>query len=165
MGLILIGSAESNKGKAIALQTRLGTDIPNEQYWEVSPLKLAGLTKALDSIIKNKQNQVQERKAATGLYNCHGMTFACRRTGIFETVDVKTIINDDGYKKIDLSEVLPGDIILYFDDNELAHSGLVVEIRSNVPFVLSKWGSGGEFIHHFKVCEYPIDAIEFYREV
>jgi hypothetical protein len=44
-------------------------------------------------------------------YNCHGLTFASRRTRIY---DVQQVLAEDAYEHIPLNEVEPGDVIVYF---------------------------------------------------
>src|SRR5689334_256822 len=48
-------------------------------------------------------------------YNCHGLTFASRRTGIHDDGEINRILKEDGYKPIQAEHVLPGDCILYFN--------------------------------------------------
>jgi hypothetical protein len=101
------------------------------------------------------------RRNATNLYNCHGLTFASRRTCILEEKAVDLILSDDGYHPITAQDVLPGDIVLYYekDNHELAHSGIVVGAESlggtRVISVLSKWGRYGEYLHDLKSHPYP----------
>ena len=100
------------------------------------------------------------------IYNCHGLTFASRRTWITDNESLHHIINDDGYKKIDLEQVLPGDIILYFsEDGDIMHSAIVISKPDNhlkIPQVLSKWGKYKEIIHVANNCPYDFN-VEYYR--
>lgn len=102
---------------------------------------------------------VTSRSGATGIYNCHGLTFAARRTCVWEPSEIEKILEDDAYKEVQEVDVLPGDIIIYREDNgEIIHSGLVVqrpnEATFNLPLVLSKWGKGREYLHVSSQCPY-----------
>ena len=96
------------------------------------------------------------------------MTFASSRASIEEPQEISKILNDDNYTLIDIKDVLPGDIIIYFNNEEAIHSGIVVQIQNESPYihtVLSKWGFFREAIHPFNFCPYidKSDAIKFYR--
>lgn len=68
---------------------------------------------------------------------------------------VEAVLQDDKYVEIQLGSVLPGDVVLYFDeDGALTHSGLVVEYNPEhfSPVICSKWGCGGEFVHYLGDC-------------
>jgi hypothetical protein len=113
--------------------------------------------------------QVTRRREATATYNCHGLTFASRRTGIYEVTAIQLILSDDGYQAVEEQHVLPGDVVLYFEPEGLAHSGIVVALErlgnAIIPKVMSKWGIAGEYIHSVRTCPYPrVDRIRFYRE-
>lgn len=112
------------------------------------------------------------RRHATLDDNCHGMTFANRRTNIRLSQTVEQVIREDGYVVVADADVKPGDIAVYYEaDNptEIGHTGVVVRIEvlgtaNRVPYVLSKWGRAGEYIH--RVGTYPIrySRIVFFRE-
>jgi len=131
---------------SIVTQTADRWDIPNNQYFD-----LVGNEEALGQ--RNKSTYDAEiRTKATGRYNCHGLTFGSRRTCIDDPNSLTTILKHDGYVEVLISEILPGDIVLYFDvDGTVSHSGLVVEVPSTLPQfprVVSKWGvNGGEYVH------------------
>src|SRR5436309_365990 len=109
--------------KTIALQTRAGNDIENRQYpeytsherWQQEGLLKTGHMLAVSA--------ASLRCGASNIYNCHGMTFACRRTGIHEQKVVELILRDDGFKAKPAKEARPGDVVLYFEGDTLAHSG------------------------------------------
>lgn len=75
--------------------------------------------------------------ASTRKYNCHGLTFASRRTWIGKAVEVAKILQDDEYEVIDLRELMPGDIVVYFLNGDAEHSGVVLEV-GYIPTILSK---------------------------
>ncbi len=112
------------------------------------------------------------RTGPSALYNCHGMTFASRRTAIHSEVAVELILQDDGYREIRQSNALPGDVVLYYEQSgrnrSLTHSGVIVgveRIGSIITLrVVSKWGSGGEYVHDLSVHPYPTSTIHrFFR--
>ena len=101
-------------------------------------------------------------------YNCHGLCFASRRAIISEPSEVEKILNDDNYQKINIAQILPGDIIIYRSKHDRPlHSAIFVEAYSNnnlYPKVISKWGPAGkEVVHHYHDCPYPTGNIEFRR--
>ena len=69
------------------------------------------------------------RNNPSPIYNCHGLAFASRRTTIWNIQEVWKIVKEDNYIEIkDIKDVLPGDLILYIDDDgDIEHSGIVVE--------------------------------------
>lgn len=112
---------------------------------------------------------LQLRREATPSYNCHGLTFLMRRGLLFDENAILQCLKDDGYSEImDVKQVLPGDLVLYFDNDEsISHSGVVcrVEVHHNVittPWVFSKWGELREYVHQYLDC--PYSNPKFYRE-
>jgi hypothetical protein len=159
----LIITLENPERKSIALQTSTGRDIPNEQFGEIPP---------------HERNQfpdwdnrwgwpVQRRGEPSPLYNCHGLTFACRRTSVYESSGVRAVLEDDAYHPIELADVLPGDVILYYDDNnDIEHSGIVVTAPAGdlrIPLVVSKWGKYRECVHPANHCPYNYATAKFFR--
>lgn len=151
----------------IQTQTREKWDIPNSQ-----PTELGFLERASDQQLRQKY---QGRGAVfrTGIipvYNCHGLTFASRRTSLGEASVIRKILMDDRYVRIeDVDKVLPGDIVLYVnsDDGDIEHSGVVLEVPEQLglvklPRILSKWGKSGEVIHWVSNCPYNGNH-EYYR--
>jgi hypothetical protein len=148
----------------ITLQTATRRNIPNEQISEISPFELSqfnGFQQAYGAVNKL-------RAGPTPFYNCHGLTFASRRTGIFDDVSLRAILADDNYTLISREAVLPGDVILYYaESGEIDHSGIVIEPPTAatfwVPLVYSKWGKFSEFIHFGNRCPYDFSAVRYYR--
>lgn len=106
--------------------------------------------------------------AVSYTYNCHGLTFGSRRTQIVNPSEIRKILTEDGYQKIDRAEVLAGDIAVYIGpDGDIEHSGVVVDMEKSMlvptPKVLSKWGSAHEVVHHFADCPYVSTNVEYYR--
>lgn len=96
---------------------------------------------------------ITARSRATLEYNCLGMVFAGRRTWI-EDEDIVEILVQDGYREIQLTEVMIGDVVVYYNYNLPVHVGIICEIFYLDPLnhikqynVLSKWGEHAEFIH------------------
>jgi len=97
-------------------------------------------------------------------YNCHGLTFAARRTWIEEPTEIKKIIEDDEYVEVRREQVLPGDVVVYYVGGDAEHSGIVVGRDDFAgPLVLSKWGTLHEVIHFVPECPYDAGNVVFYR--
>lgn len=149
--------------KEIALQTRAGKDIVNSQLFEISSIEIALL-----GDIERDYPFVIFRATPDPVYNCHGLTFASRRTGIDRSDMVHKILSEDGYKKIDnIDDVLPGDIVIYYGENgDIEHSGIVVTKPVGIikrPWIVSKWGDYKEAIHYIDDCPYDGRNVEYYR--
>lgn len=150
-------------GQDILLDTAKGVPVPNTQATSIThPL-------ASEALERSIAFPSQLRARAHPRYNCHGLTFASRRTAIHEDREVGRILQDDGYRPVDMRYALPGDIAIYFTDRgSIDHSALVVskpEPPTWVPFVCSKWGVIGPEVYHLATqCpEYAIANIRYYR--
>lgn len=164
----LIGMRE----RKIVLQTRLGNPIENAQTAEPDEQDIRNF----EGI--SAKHEWTLRKTACGMYNCFGLIWAARRTGIYDLKGVETILQDDGYRKLSEDEKpLYGDIALYFfppPEAEIWHAGLVCELRefdgldiSPVPWVLSKFGAVyGEALHEAKDVPNPQEGcdLEFWTD-
>jgi hypothetical protein len=76
------------------------------------------------------------------------------------------ILADDDYLQIEQSQIIAGDIVVYFSsqNGDAEHSGLVVEnYPGQGPRVLSKWGSLHEVVHYLRNCPYDASNVKFYR--
>jgi hypothetical protein len=152
--------------KSIHTETSKNSKIDNQQY--APNLMQKGLS---DFIIKqtiNKFPPLHIRTHSTNCYNCHGMTFASRRTGIFESSEVEKILKEDDYAEVGLSEVIPGDIIIYTDSRgDREHSGIVLSINglgdTKIPMILSKWGMAQEVVHSAYSSPYDEHTLRYYR--
>jgi hypothetical protein len=152
----------------IDLVTRLNHHIENEQYDGMLPYRdihdneeYMRLYKGFGAIWRTQPS---------GIYNCHGLTFASKRTRVFSTDEIRKILQEDAYIKISIENVFPGDIILYVTNiGDITHSGIILSVERNVlglfPMVLSKWGNGSEVFHSYNNCPYFASDIltEFYR--
>lgn len=146
----------------ITLETSKRTGIRNYQDHEISAFDL-NWSRTLPRLFP----RAVARTDSSPSYNCHGLTFASRRTKILEWSELQKILRDDAYVEIEMTDVMPGDIVIYLDQGDANHSGIVVEYRAGqtvLPIICSKWGSAGEFIHALRDCPsaYGPD-IKFYR--
>lgn len=146
----------------IVVQTRCGNDIPNTQVHELTAYHLHTI-----HLLEKQYPQAEFKPKFIPIYNCHGMTFAARRTGIFEGLSVRQILREDKYAEIDRLETLPGDIIVYFDDRgDVEHSGFVLEKPKPpvyYPRIVSKWGHGPEATHFANHCPYSLGDVHYFR--
>lgn len=112
--------------------------------------------------------RITVRTPLTPTYNCHGLTFASRRTRVLDGDTVEKILRDDGYQPIAHSDVLAGDVAIYFnpDTGLIDHSGVVVHPVPSPPYIpvlVSKWGSGPEVVHPANVGPFDPGAIRYFR--
>lgn len=157
----LIGAAPPSKTTSIVLQTRAGGSVGNLQHHALSGFERLGLDATLQ-----QYPFVTVRVRCSPVYNCHGLTFAARRTGIHEGAELRRILNDDGYARVADMAVLGGDVVLYVDDDgDIEHSGIVVERGTSPLFhkVCSKWGKGPEVVHTVAGSPYTTKHLEFHR--
>jgi len=150
--------------KSIIVQTRKGSDIKNEQ---VEAAFSFGKLRELQDI-KHEFPRVTIRGEKNSLYNCHGLTFASKRTGIYELADLQKILTEDDYREVPFDQTLPGDIVLYFSENgDIEHSGILVDVNEGgdirIPKIVSKWGDAYEVIHVFSDCPYNFLKVKYYR--
>jgi len=135
----------------IRLETSKKTGIDNFQDTEISSFQLNWNLKLP---IQHPNTIIRTKPSPT--YNCHGLTFASRRTRIEKSSNINKILCDDSYEEIvDIKNVLPGDIVVYYSKTgDPNHSGIVVEnnCKTIIPIICSKWGCAGEFIHSLRDC-------------
>jgi len=148
----------------LELETSEKNKIPNTQSHEIYPCEM----NELKSIEPTQGKFLERRTGPTPIYNCHGMTFASRRTGISDPSVVFQILDDDRYVEISEDKVIPGDIILYFGElNDVEHSGIIVSAPRESPLkvakVCSKWGKYYEGIHWANNVPYDYRYIKYYR--
>lgn len=146
----------------ITLQTRTGRAVNNIQTIEFTLLD----RKEIEDL-KSDYRDVTIRSQPSTVYNCHGLSFASRRCWVPQPSDIKDILQDDGYERIQqIQDVLPGDTVIYIDDDTIEHSGLVVskpEAPFYSPLIVSKWGKFGEVIHRDRQCPYAGMIIHYFR--
>lgn len=146
----------------ILLDSSEGNHIANYQVHGISHFEANQF-----SDFERDYNVSEVRCEATGRFNCHGMTFAARRTTL-DAPEVLQILSEDGYSEVLLKDVMPGDIILYYsDDGDVEHSAIVVGSPTKqdlwIPKVYSKWGKYKELIHWANQCPYAFDKAKYYR--
>jgi hypothetical protein len=139
----------------------LGNNIQNWQGERVPTLQ----DKKDDEDLAREHPLAIRRTGPTPFYNCHGLTFAARRTWVPR---VDGVLKDDDYVPVREAETLPGDVAVYFalDTGEVDHSGVVVQEASGTPpvaKVCSKWGGAGEFVHATMDAPYQDTIVKFYR--
>jgi hypothetical protein len=147
--------------KSIIIQTRKGNNIQNFQNPEISVTNQNQFNR-----IETKYEKATRRTEPTGLYNCHGFTFASKRCFVEQADQISMILEDDEYQEVELKKVLPGDIVIYFSDGDAEHSGIVIgksEPPFYVPLVISKWSCHSEFIHYANYCPYDCSNIKYFR--
>jgi hypothetical protein len=145
----------------LALQTRRGGTIENTMNPD-SPH--AGLDLQIRSLRTKYDKAIHREVGPSYRYNCHGLTFAARRTGISDPGQVQKILNDDGYQQLALGEFpLVGDIVVYRENGDIVHSGVVVGSRNQETMVLGKWGDCHEAVHPVYHCPYPNTTASYYR--
>ena len=136
---------------SIPLYTRLGNEVANAQDPDLAPAKAEHVIAAF----RTRFPCAWQRRPPSGQYNCHGLSFANRRTGIYDPTAVEKVLKDDGYRTIKREEVEPGDLVVYYVGDEVTHSGVVLEVVQGAPEtptlrelkIVSKWGQAGEYIH------------------
>lgn len=133
--------------QGITLVTSKGSPIANHQGADVAAGKIAAFEDTC------RRNPWTFRRHAGGLYNCAGLVWASRRTGISQTEDWRKILTDDGYRRTTGPRI--DDLVLYrdTDDDTYLHVARIVSLQpgltpesSKLPVVLSKWG------HDLGVC-------------
>ncbi len=154
--------------ESIVIQTRKGSNVDN--WFSDEPLPYHQV-KIAEQVVKRfaRIGCRVRSNILTSRYNCHGLTFANRRTGLVENHAIDQILREDGYRPIQQTELVPGDVILYKDRGAYSHSAVVIEIREvsgiRHPILLSKWGAGAEWIHSFGVPHPYSDHIaEFWTD-
>ena len=144
---------------SIPLFTRTGREIPNLQDLDVRREKAELCVRRY----RERYQAAEIRRWPTGQYNCHGMTFASRRTGIWADAPrlVRLILEDDGYRRIGPTEVREGDLVVYHEGDTIEHTGVILAVETDDRLiggqalrVMSKWSWGGEYVHYVKDCPY-----------
>lgn len=148
----------------IVIQTRKGRNLPIIRRPE-EPLRMQ---QAYKKRFAGQFPDALMRRDATGEYNCYGLVFAIRRAWVVEE-GVDMVVADDGLKRLrNEADVMPGDVVFYREGNEVVHVACVLRVdnigRIRVPYVLSKWGSGPEYMHSVARHPYEGATIEYWSE-
>jgi hypothetical protein len=155
-------------GRNLRLDTAQGNHIANEQgegvFTHGERVRFADMDRDY-----GLSPDFRIRTEATPLYNCHGLAFAGRRTGIHDNETIHQLLSEDAYREVQPESVLPGDVLVYFDDQgQPEHSAIVVDAPRDprlifVPLVVSKWGNYREIIHRANRCPYSFAKVRYYR--
>lgn len=150
--------------RELQMETAQTNHIPNLQATEIYPYEMADFP----AIEQRWGQPIARRSGPTARYNCHGLTFASRRTGVFESPVIQMILDDDGYQEVAPQDVLAGDVILYFgEDADVEHSGIIISPPARqlfgIPVVISKWGKYAELVHWANRCPYSFARVRYYR--
>jgi len=164
--MVLLNASGQIPDTELDLRTRANKGIANTQAWQLSTWDW----KAFAEIIK-KFGNAKKVADACPVYNCHGLTFASRRTAV--DAQVFPILADDGFEEVPAKDAQEGDVIVYFDERgEVSHTGFVIGHKEvilgnglTIPKIWSKWGKGPEMVHLVPECDFYIgdDSIKFYR--
>lgn len=162
MAIQMLGDPEPVEIR-IRLDSARGNPIENGQITEISAFERNQF-----GLYKRWEQNVDLRGDPTPRYNCHGMTFASRRTSVCGRSAINQILMEDDYVEVKPSEVLAGDVIVYFSpDGDAEHSGVVVAPPDTgtlgVPRVVSKWGKYAEFVHWAHNCPYNFSNARYFR--
>ena len=155
--------------KHLALDTRDMSPLDNYQTHTMELWEMAQVEKLFSQF---RNQNVEFLQGPCPIYNCHGLTFASRRSTVDEeTPAFERILKEDGYEPVPPGgNARVGDIVVYCNERlEFFHSGIVVSIikaeggLKDMPRVWSKWGKGHEALHPLHSCPYPQDAVRYYR--
>lgn len=147
----LLGSTE----RSIVVQTHLGHSIRNV----IGPPVGEYDRRQFELLVARYGRYWERRKPPVGVYNCAGHVWASRRTAIYDETEWRVVLRDDGYRRVQLTELpLPEDLAVYIDstNGEVLHVGRIVVMRPGlaegsppIPWVVSKWkDTSGEVVHN-----------------
>jgi hypothetical protein len=146
MSLIINPGSESDR-QSIQLSTKKNTFIKNERRRGRANQSMEAARE-----IHSREHLSLKIRSLSSEYNCMGLTFASRRTWI-DTDQLELILNEDGYRKVDENDAMPGDLLLYLKGNDFTHIAIIIEHEydpreSNfMTRVVSQWGADGEYLH------------------
>ena len=156
MSLLILGDHEIPT--SINMETSKNHKISNEQF------RTSNLFEITNEIRFESKFESKFQGQPTKIYNCHGLTFASKRTGVFLDSAINLILNDE-YREIkDKKDVLIGDLVIYYQSGSILHSALVVNIEKepiNIK-VLSKTRVYKEIVHYLQYSPYGLEY-KFYR--
>lgn len=145
--MVVLREGEPGDNRYIALATKRRTSIKNVRDPGLSPEQLHVQIRRFGEKIP----LARLRSTLQG-YDCMGLVFATRRTMI-ATDQLTMILTEDEYHQIDSADLYFGDVVVYKyrQETEASHVGLVSHFEDSVlgrvTFVMSKWGSGPEYVH------------------
>lgn len=100
----------------------------------------------------------------TASYVCHDWVFTGGRYALLQPSLVPMILEDNGYREIDVAQ--PGDLAVYWHEQHhcLMHTGIVHSVAEDGTVqVESKWAWMGRYIHPAGVYIHPQAVCRFYR--
>src|SRR5262245_24115920 len=156
--------------RAIPLTTYLGHghDIPNHIDLDPTPGAIALARKPHTLLLA--ATGVRQVSQPTGRYNCHGLVFASRRTNIPPAGSdsaglIDRILAEDQFVQVAEGQAREGDIVLWRQDREVDHTGVVcfVDQPIRVLWAWSMWGGLGEFVHRLPLSPYTGCTLEYWR--
>lgn len=158
---LILRSVHDDVPERICMQTSRRTCIDNEKRSVISEQDIY-IPRQLESLF----NSQFLNTAPTSAYNCHGLTLASKRTGIYDTSVIERILSDE-YLEVKSSDVIVGDIVIYYEStsNDITHSAIVVEVPGilpKIPRVLSKIKYYKEIVHYVNNSAYGSNY-RFYR--
>lgn len=146
--MVLIGVSD---GDELALETRKKNAITN---FRSNKPTFDGARLNRTDLIAKYPDATHRSTQPSAQYNCHGLTFASRRTQILDPAEVEKILREDGYVPVAIDDICAGDVVVYRRSGEIIHSGVVVGTKAGIPVILSKWGELHEVIHLVNDSEY-----------
>lgn len=153
-------------GRSLQLHAYDGSGIPNSIEADPSPNAIALAREGNRMLLA----AVPPIAPPTGRYNCHGLVFASRRTGIPpanqpDAINLDDLLTRDRFTRVATAQV--GDVIVYRYRGVIHHTGIVNRVeevgRELVVFIWSAWGSLGEFEHRTDLSPYHYCSIEYWR--
>ena len=165
MSIILSTDMREEKTQGLPLVTRTGRFIRNRPCPDDPKETLLSNHKELTRV-----HQHIRLRSLSSRYNCVGLVFGARRTNIDSSL-IPFILQEDGYSKIDIAGLRPGDVVVYSNQYGPTHIGIVYEFDmlkkdEDSILVLSKWGTDyGEYFHRLRdVSPLYGKMIEFWSE-
>jgi len=146
----------------LALETRRKTQIQNEMN---RAIPTHGMLALVAKYRREYPDATHRDVGPCSTYNCHGLTFASRRTWLPGTGEIQRILEDDDYNRIEAKDAGVGDVVVYSLQGIIEHTGIIVEcLPFNDKKVLSKWGNLHEVVHKLADCPWR-DYDKFYYRV
>jgi hypothetical protein len=120
-----IGGFKPRPKRSIVVQTATGRDIDNSQQDEIAQVDIN-----IHADLAKKAFKSEYHGEASAMYNCHGLTFASRRTGIFTDGVVEMILAEEYQEIKEHKHAHVGDIVVWIDnDGQITHSAFIVKIE------------------------------------
>ena len=82
----------------------------------------------LRALEREEKRIIAVRSTSDDMYNCVGLIFASRRAWI-ETNHLYELLRQDGYNRVVEREIVPGDLVVYTNNEVPTHVGLIMSIR------------------------------------